>query len=217
MIKTFQRINSGFKNKHFWFMQRFIHNFSFIHIRKCGGTSIEHFLNIPKTHDTAAQRVERIGIRKWEGNFTFSIVRNPYSRVVSYYKWFIKKYHDGNSDQLISLNDWIELSYKGKVKELSYKLGDENSLKNPFNEPTCFDSVSLDGQVIVKKVIKLEELDIHWEQLCQELNIKSNPLSVQNKTSMHSSEDALDLLSDSSKQFIRNYFERDFITFKYQD
>ena len=216
MIETFQKIKNGFLNKQFWFKQRFVDNFSFIHIRKCGGTSIEHFLKIPKTHDTAAQRMERIGATRWEKNFTFSIVRNPYSRVVSYYKWFKKKYHGENQDQLMSLNEWIELSYKGTFEESYYKQKDHNLLKNPFNEPTCFDSVTQDGQIIVKKIIKLEELDIHWEQLCKELNIKFTPLHVENRTSMHTSENALELLTESNKQLINDYFERDFITFKYK-
>ena len=127
-----------------------------------------------------------------------------------------KKYHGENQDQLMSLNEWIELSYKGRFEESYYKQKDHNLLKNPFNEPTCFDSVSQDGQIIVKKIIKLEELDIHWEQLCKELNIKFIPLHVENRTSMHTSENALELLTESNKQLISDYFERDFITFKYK-
>ena len=39
--------------------------FAFIHINKCGGTSIEAALNLPKTHDTAQQRRDKIGRDHW--------------------------------------------------------------------------------------------------------------------------------------------------------
>ena len=207
MIKSFKRIHSGISQRYFWFQQKFIHNFSFIHIKKCGGTSIEHFLGIPKTHDTAAQRIQRIGLKKWEENFTFSIVRNPYSRVVSYYKWFIKKYQLESHDQMVTLNEWVASAYKERNMDL---------LNNPFNQASCYDSVALDNQIIVKNIIKLETLDDEWEKLCHDLRIKYKPLNVKNQTSMHTTKNALDLLNDSNKAIIRDHFKNDFEAFGYE-
>ncbi len=68
----------------------------FVHIPRCGGTSIrsalaapEHFKTaIPtaaKSHDTAAQAREIIGQDAWDRAWTFTVVRNPWDRLISLY------------------------------------------------------------------------------------------------------------------------------------
>jgi len=207
MDMIINRLKSGLKNKKFWLKQKFFDQYSFIHIGKCGGTSIEHFLNIPKTHDSAAQRISKIGIKRWEENFTFALVRNPYSRVVSYYKWYFRKY-SSIYEEYPSLNDWIKVAFEDEY--IHY-------FRNyPLNKAPCFDWVTIDNEIVVKKITKLEELDMEWEQLCNDLSVKPDHLPVKNKTSRHSSQDALKLLDAESKQIINNYFKKDFDTFGYE-
>ena len=89
-------------------------------------------------------------------------------------------------------------------------------LNNPFNQSSCYDSLTLDNQIIVKKIIKLEKLDDEWEKLCADLSIKYKPLHVKNQTSMHTTKNALDLLNDSNKAIIRDHFRNDFEAFGYE-
>lgn len=63
--------------------QRFFSSFIFVHINKCGGTSIQRALGIPvKDHDTALERKRKIG-RRWDSLYKFSVIRHPYYRVES--------------------------------------------------------------------------------------------------------------------------------------
>lgn len=81
---------SGYKLRcaEFLLRQRLTGEAIFIHINKCGGSSVEEALGIPvKIHDTAAARRRKIGARRWDRAFTFTLVRHPYSKVISHYSY----------------------------------------------------------------------------------------------------------------------------------
>ena len=66
------------------FHQRHIQSYIFIHINKCGGTSIERSLGIPLlNHDTLEERIAVLGEKKASERFRFAFVRNPYDRLLS--------------------------------------------------------------------------------------------------------------------------------------
>ncbi len=67
----------------------------FIHIPKCGGTSIERVL---QNQSFVFQRHYHISHRELNKNhnnyFKFTFVRNPYDKIVSEYKWFTNTEHN---------------------------------------------------------------------------------------------------------------------------
>lgn len=101
-------------------------NILFIHIPKTGGSSIENYLGIKQSgdnflkygeptfehdgilyspqHFTCSMLKQHLG-DKYFDFFKFTFVRNPYSRIISEYKWR-KKYNKTASD----LNKFIESS-----------------------------------------------------------------------------------------------------------
>jgi chondroitin 4-sulfotransferase 11 len=207
MIKIFNKLKSGIQNKKFLIKRKYFDRYSFIHINKCGGTSIEYFLKIPKSHDTAEQRIIAIGSKRWEENFTFAVVRNPYARVVSYHKWYFRKYQS-KFQEIPPINDWIKAAFT--KDDIDYFEG------NPFFKAPCFDWVTVDNEVVVKNIIKLENLDSEWRQLCKNLSINHAPLNVSNSTSMHSAKHAYDILDNDSIDIINNLFKKDFDAFSYK-
>ena len=69
------------------------HKFVFIHIPKTGGTSIESiFIDNANIKDVNGKHdmVSDIGSVFLKKYFTFTFVRNPWDRMVSYYKFRIK-------------------------------------------------------------------------------------------------------------------------------
>ena len=77
----------------------------FIHIPKTGGTSIENYMNILNynnpilkhgygtfknisfQHFTYSDYNEFLGIHIFKNYFKFSVIRNPYTRIISEYFW----------------------------------------------------------------------------------------------------------------------------------
>ena len=85
---------------------------AFIHINKCGGTSVERALRIPKFHHTARQRRDIVGSDRWGQMTTFTIVRHPYPRIRSLYKYRIKTGQTGMAERHIGLDDWIRAVFR---------------------------------------------------------------------------------------------------------
>lgn len=64
------------------------HKLIFIHINKCAGCSIEKAFGQPlKDHRLPHEIIANIGYDKWQEYFKFSIVRNPWDRLVSQYNY----------------------------------------------------------------------------------------------------------------------------------
>ena len=67
--------------------------FFFIHIPRTGGTAVRHTLqkytaeDAFSNHLSATEMIAQAGEQLWKDRFTFSIVRNPYTRLVSLYRY----------------------------------------------------------------------------------------------------------------------------------
>ncbi|MEZ5715131.1 MAG: hypothetical protein R3D85_08155 [Paracoccaceae bacterium] len=72
----------GPEKRDFLLQQRDSGRVCFIHTNKCGGTSIETALGIPKVYDTALQRIAKIGRPAWD-RMCFATTRHPFARVCS--------------------------------------------------------------------------------------------------------------------------------------
>jgi len=69
-----------------------LRSFYQVHPYKTGGTSIRHCLNITGLrHQTAHQIINDVGREAWGEAFTFTVVRNPYDRLVSFYHYVRRK------------------------------------------------------------------------------------------------------------------------------
>ena len=204
--KVFRYLQSDIRLRKFWINQKYFDKYSFIHINKCGGTSVEAFLNIPKVHDTAEQRILEIGIQSWEKKFTFALVRNPYSKVLSHYRYRIKTNQTNIGIKSIELNDWIKQPY---------------GLKNPIYYDTplmfapCLEWVSINDEIVVKKIVKLENIEKDWRLICDGLGLDFSPLSKSNRTVENSASDALAKYNAESLEIINNHFAKDFSAFGY--
>ena len=206
MTSLSHKLHRKFAMGKFWLLQKHIHNYSFIHINKCGGTSVEKLLSIPKVHDTAGQRIKILGRNRWDERYTFTIIRHPYSKVVSHYNYRIKKNQTELATKKINLNEWIKMSY-----------GDQDAkfFDKPLMFAPCFDWVTFENKVVVKKIIKLEEIDTTWGEVCLNLGIPERPLSKRNKTHNSTIEMAIQNMDKEAISIINHRFRNDFKYFHY--
>ena len=191
----------------FWFNQLYRDQYSFIHINKCGGTSVEHALGIPKIHDTVEQRIKKIGKRRWDSRFTFTLVRHPYSKVVSHYNYRTKTNQNALLESPLDINSWIKASYGERRSEF---------YDNPLMFSPCSEWLIYDGDIAVSLVVKLEELNMRWSDICKNLNVTTQPFVIKNSTGMFNPFDATKILSIESIEIINKRFRSDFENFNYK-
>ena len=131
----------------------------FIHINKTGGTSVEKALNIPPNHITALEKIKEIGQQRWDESFSFSIVRNPWDKVVSHYHYRVKTNQTYLKTNPIEFKAWVKLAYRDK--NIFY-------YDNPEMFMPQIDWISnCEGKVLVNYICKFENLQTDFEKVCQ--------------------------------------------------
>ena len=86
--------------------------FIFIHINKTAGTSIGNAIGLPiKHHQTAREVIATIGKDKWNKAYRFTLVRNPWDKVVSHYEYRRKKNKTEVASRNISFSEWVRKTY----------------------------------------------------------------------------------------------------------
>jgi chondroitin 4-sulfotransferase 11 len=189
----------------FLLRQRAAGRFVFIHINKCGGTSVEAALGIPcKIHDTARARRLKIGRRRWEEAFTFALVRHPYARAISLYKFRVRTNQTGLGDKPIALNDWVRATFGEK---------DPAYYDKPLMFAPCFDWLSDgNGRIIVDHAAKLEAIDAEWPTI-EARTGRTAALPVHNASGPGPAPEALD---PTSRRIVQGHFQKDFEEFGYE-
>lgn len=186
--------------------QRLSGRFVFIHINKCGGTSVEAALGIPvKIHDTARMRRRKLGRRRWEEAFTFALVRHPYSRLISFYK-YRARYNQGGlrDDRPLEINRWIRATLVDRDPAYYYP---------PRMFAPCFDWISdRSGRIIIDYVAKIETIGEQW-LVIQERTGQAAPLPVRNVSGRALGWDALD---EEARRIIQEQFRKDFEELGYE-
>lgn len=206
MITALKKINPRIRSRYFQVRHKYFNRFAFVHINKCGGTSIEKFLGIPKKHETAQQIINEIGFERWKSIYSFSVIRHPYSKVVSHYKYRTGTNQTELGENSIDINTWIKLSYG--EKHVKY-------YDNPLMFAPCLHWITLGDEIIVDRVTKLEKLNEEWESICLDIGKKFSPLPHANKTSSSDIDSAYSLLNCDSLKIIKDHFQQDFIKFNY--
>ena len=188
----------------------------FIHIPKTGGTSVEQFIK-----DNDRNTLLFIGVRNnrslqhlmarelkltipyiYKKYYKFSIVRNPYDRLLSEYYW----------------NPTVNLAYKsGKSKKdflisISNIVKNKNYFSNIYNDHFIpqYDYLHHNNKLLVNQLFKYEDLEWVSSYLKKKLNIKRD-FPYLNKTTIKKEE-----WNDEEKEIIYNLYKNDFIFFGYE-
>lgn len=194
------------RTKAFIAHQRYFGRVCFIHINKCGGTSVEKALGLPLIHDTALQRIEKVGRARWDQMACFALIRHPYAKAVSHYKYRRKTGQGSLDTDDINLDDWICEAYGAR---------NPRYYNNPLMFQPCLDWVAdRDGVLLVPHILKLEEIDTAWPTFCKEVLGQDRPLPHSNATSPEQVDPAT-RLSSEARSILTKHFAQDFARFDY--
>jgi hypothetical protein len=180
-------------------------SYIFIHINKTGGTSIAKAIGLPeKKHLTAEQVITQIGERAFNDAFVFAVVRNPWSKVVSHYKYRVKTNQTAMKTNPIDFNEWVKCTY-GPEKNLFY-----------YDQPTRFQPQlswlkNSSGELVVPHIIRFEKLSEEFKPIALKLGLQTE-LPHLNATKKES---YTTYYNPESQQIIANWFKEDIAYFNY--
>ena len=183
---------------------KYFSNFIFIDINKSGGSSVEKALGIPFAHITARERIQRIGIEQWNKKFTFTIVRNPWDRVVSHYHYRVMTNQTQLATKKIDFNEWVALAYGQKDPEYY----DKPKLFMPQLEWIIDES----GIEVVDYIGRFESLQADFAEICKRLG---RPEIVLPHLKKSSRKPFRDYYSSKSIDIVGNWFSKDITRFNY--
>lgn len=195
--------------------------FIFTHIGRTGGGSIEnalinygskkphkppYFLNNPKIiefeasqHWTSMEERKALGEEIWEQCFRFTIVRNPWDRILSQYKGHVMKEMPG-----LSFEQYLHRSFVEKVSHDDFR----------FIQP-CMDWITDDeGNLLVKHIGKFENLQEDFNTICEILKIPKSILPHINKDP--NKEPYEKYYTPELAELVAKAFEKDIKQFNYE-
>ena len=138
-------------------------------------------------HDTAIRAKKQFAKHNfdWNDYFKFTIVRNPWQRYFSFFKYF-KSYGEKYLRRDESIN-WREPELnQGKLcEELFQNKDDQSVLKNIILNNDPQDSYYFDesGKIMVDHIASFEDLSNEFVFLCDQVGIKAPNLKHGNKSS----------------------------------
>lgn len=180
-------------------------NFIFIHINKTAGTSIIKVIGKPfRKHLTAKEIIKTIGQKKWNNAYKFTVVRNPWDKVVSQYKHNVKLNKNQMTKKPISFKDWVSRTY-GKNKDLKYYGRPQMYL------PQVEWLKDFDEKINIEKIIRFENLNEGINDVFRTLDI-NHELPHVNRTHKSNYKDFYD---NESKKIISDWFHEDIAVFDY--
>jgi len=159
--------------------------FIFIHINKTAGTSIGNAIGLPiKHHQTAREVIARIGRDKWDKAYKFTLVRNPWDKVVSHYEYRRKRNKTALASNEIPFKEWVRKTY-GPDKDPFY-----------YNNPKAFQPQvewlkDDEGKITIDFIGKFESISEDFSRISKAIGIDA----------------ALPHLNASKRPGYRNYYD----------
>jgi hypothetical protein len=146
---------------------------------------------------------------------SFAVVRDPYSHARSHYNFMksLPAKRFGDVVQKLTFEQYLEIRRKpiGIFRQIYdrdrwfFRLPDQASM-------LC----DREGQLIVSRVLKFENLQADWETLCDDLGLGDLPLGHSNKGAAHSSKGSPTVLTPQGKELVEEIYARDFDLFGYK-
>jgi len=183
--------------------------FIYVHINGCAGTSIEAALSewgewkpnnsklfISSQHSNIYEY--KNAVPQFAEYFVFTIVRNPWARMVSYYRTH-PQYHSH------SFSEWVSI------------LGSEDEKQTFYDHARMYSSCASwicdDNGIAVDYAGRFENLDESFKFILSELGIQATLPHLNNS---HGETDYLGYYDETTKEIIAKRFHRDLQLFGYE-
>jgi len=174
-------------------------SFIFIHIPRCGGFAVTKALR-PfgesfsfDNHVPANQTINRVGRERFENSFTFSVVRNPFDRLVSLYRYICR-------DKSHHLHKIIT----------KYKDFHEFVLSMPNQQNCLRDTQRSYLSEAISFVARFENIEEDFKIICDKLEVKASLTKKPEIPDYHN------WYSGRNVEIVEEIFEEDLAVFEYE-
>jgi chondroitin 4-sulfotransferase 11 len=183
----------------------------FIHIPKAAGSSINMSLygNMGLGHLSVREYINLFGLIKYKSLYSFTFVRNPYSRVQSAYN-FLKKGGMNSVDEKFA-NKFIH-KFEDLNDFILHGLNESEEIQRWIHFIPQYEFLFYNGKKQVDYIGKVENINKDYKYIMNVLGIK-NDLETHNQ--MQSGNDFMQHFNDESKQVIQQLYSKDFEEFNY--
>lgn len=182
-------------------------NHIFIHIPKTGGSSVDEALKYPFQHKTAREKRREIGHRRWSEVFSFSIVRNPWDRLVSFYAFERSVRESILYENPVGFSEWASTLFK----DGDFSVYEEGKYRRYLanQHDWLYDET---GNLLVNHVMRFENLQEDFRRVAQRLGKGHVALPHNNKSQR---EDYRAYYTAETKPLVADFYGKDIETFGY--
>ena len=191
------------------------HRCIFVHVPKAAGTSIKKALDMPGGGHPTWMHFEKNFPERWQNYRTFSVVRNPWERLVSAFSYAQMEnshWHDGHHAKPPDFDTLKGKSFSDCVQMLIHE---RDRLKHESWHPQFPWLVSHEnGQLVskVQQILNCSNLEKDFANLCALWNIECAPLGRLNQSSHTRYRDYYD---DTTKALASQFYKVDIQLFKF--
>ena len=176
--------------------------FVYYEIYRCATrTMLDYFIRQPSMHYGATRKHWKDYPEKWDGYFKFTFVRNPYSRIESFYFGKIVNAHPITQERMLLPKGLYRNMPFGEFVE--YVINDKNCDKHWCPQYMFYDKINFIG--------KIENFDNGFKYILKRLNFPQYPVKKIN----YSGDKRKYLWTDKLKEKIYNHYKKDFYLFGY--
>lgn len=181
------------------------HNYLFVHIPKTGGRSVLSAMGIKFhcEHKSLQEYIKDLTEPVVRARYKFTIIRNPWDRAVSWYRFFYKPMPN---EEPLTFEQWI-LKKNGRIDRQDKP--SFNRVKIPLDILSYCKNAS--GEILMDKFLRFENLNEDFKEIATKFNITETLPHIGKKDQEHSIQQAPHLLkrnkinSDTLIETSRNY------------
>jgi hypothetical protein len=148
-----------------------------------------------------------------EKYFIFSVIRNPWDRMVSYWKYRQNKSWAPIDGKLNEFHKWLEFTTSLDLNDLRGKTANGNIQDFRMAMSSQYDSLKNSNGDIQVELIRFENLQEDFKYVCDKIGIPQQQLPHKNKTKHKHYTEYYD---DETKQIVAEKYAKDIEYFGYK-
>jgi chondroitin 4-sulfotransferase 11 len=192
------------------------HRCIFIHVPKTAGTSIKKVFDFKIGGHWPWYYYAENHAQLWQQYTSFAVVRNPWDRAVSAYRFFQMKtsyWHTAATRPPIDYEVLHEKSFEECLEMVECQR--ERLKAMAWHNQTAWlaGPKAPDGRVMVNQVLRFENLDQDFAELCQTLDLPPQPLLKMNRSKR--SRDYQRYYNDETRARVERVYAADIEAFGY--